>query len=504
MDISTTTILSYLVLYSVIWLCFYLLTGRLRSGRRSIRIPPGPSQIPLIGNLHQIGQKPHRSFAQLSKIYGPLMSVKLGTKLTVLVSSAGVAREVLQTHDRICSSRPIPMAARVLDHHKFSVGWLPASAQWRNIRKMCQEQIFSTQRLDRSQGLRQEKLKELGDYLRDCSRIGKVVDIGEAAFTTSLNLLSRTLFSIDFASYDTDSSQELKEIMWAVMKSFGTSNFSDFFPVLQLIGLQGIAREARLSFGKMFDIFDRIIKKRKLDRGLPSSETKKKDLLEALLDENIKNESEFSINVLKHLLFDLLVAGVDTTAATVEWVMAELLRNPEKLEITREELKRVIGKKENVQESDISRLPYLQAIVKETFRLHPPVPLLMPHKADEDVEINGYTVPKDTQILINAWAIGRDEETWTQPEMFMPERFLESEIDVKGMHFELIPFGAGRRICSGLPLAYRMTHLLVASFIHNIDWKLEGGIKPEDLDMDEKVGLTVEKALPLKASPTLL
>ena len=198
------------------------------------------------------------------------------------------------------------------------------------------------------------------------------------------------------------------------------------------------------------------------------------------------------------------MAGADTTSTTVEWAMAELLRSPDKFAKARAELKEIIGQEEAVQESDISRLPYLQAVIKETFRLHPAAPLLVPHKANEDVEINGYIVPKNTQVLINAWASGRDPTTWSDPEIFEPERFLDRDIDARGQHFELIPFGAGRRICPGLPLGYRMVHLMLASFIYNIDWKLEDGMKPEDLDMEEKFGLTVQKAWPLKAIPVKL
>lgn len=198
------------------------------------------------------------------------------------------------------------------------------------------------------------------------------------------------------------------------------------------------------------------------------------------------------------------MAAIDTTSATVEWAMAELLRSPEKIEKARAELKEVIGKKEKIQESDISKLPYLQAVIKETFRLHPPAALLVPHKANDDIEISGYIVPKNTQVLVNVWASGRDPATWSDPQVFEPERFLQSEIDVRGQHFELIPFGAGRRICPGLPLAYRMVHLMLASFVHNIDWKLGEGMKPEDLDMEEKFGLSVQKALPLEAIPVKL
>ncbi|XP_027158161.1 ferruginol synthase-like [Coffea eugenioides] len=492
----------WLALFFVIWASTYFLVSELRS-RRIARLPPGPYPIPIIGNILNVGQKPHESFAKLSKIYGPLMSLKLGSKRTVVVSSPTIASEVLQKYDQLFSGRAVANAVQALDHDKASIVFLPASSQWRNLRKICKEQLFSLQKLDASQGSRREKLQELCDYLQRCSVSRKIVNVSDAAFTTSLNLISRSLFSVDFANYDSNSSQELKGIVWGIMKNVGAPNLADYFPVLQMIDPQGIRRRITFYMQRLFAIFDDVIDERLQVRG--TSETKKNDLLEGLLDHSIKNESEFCRNDLKHLLLDLFLAGTETASVTVEWAMAELLRSPDKIANIRAELKEVIGKKEGVQESDISRLPYLQAVIKETFRLHPPAPLLIPHKADEDVEINGFIVPKNTEVLVNVWASGRDPTMWSNPENFEPERFLGSDIiDVRGQHFELIPFGAGRRICPGLPLGYRMVHLMLASFIYNIDWKLEDGMKPEDLDMEEKFGLTVQRAWPLKAIPVKL
>ena len=181
--------------------------------------------------------------------------------------------------------------------------------------------------------------------------------------------------------------------------------------------------------------------------------------------------------------------------------MAELLRNVEAMAKAKLELEQVIGKGNPIEESDISRLPYLQAIVKETFRLHPAAPLLVPRKAEADVEINNYIIPKGAQVLVNVWAIGRDPSLWENANSFMPERFLESEIDVKGRNFELLPFGGGRRICPGLSLAVRMLHLMLGSLIHTFDWKLEDGVKREDINMEEKFGLTLQIAHPLRVVP---
>ncbi|MCL7033671.1 hypothetical protein MKW94_020280 [Papaver nudicaule] len=182
--------------------------------------------------------------------------------------------------------------------------------------------------------------------------------------------------------------------------------------------------------------------------------------------------------------------------------MAELLRDPSKIAKAQQEISSTIGRDSPLEEADIVRLPYLQAVVKETLRLHPPAPLLVPHKAVSGVKIDDFVVPKDAQVLVNAWAIGRDPTIWTDPNNFSPERFLNSEIDYKGRDFELIPFGSGRRSCPGLPLAHRMVHLIVGLLVQSFDWKLENGMKPEDLDMEEEPGFTLTKATGVRAVPT--
>lgn len=181
--------------------------------------------------------------------------------------------------------------------------------------------------------------------------------------------------------------------------------------------------------------------------------------------------------------------------------MAELLQNPEALSKAQLELNEVIGKGNPVEESDIARLPYLQAIIKEKFRMHPAAPLLFPRKAESDVEIEGLTVPKGAQVLVNAWAIGRDPSIWDDSNSLKPERFLGSEIDVRERNFELLPFGAGRRICPGLPLAMRMLHLMLGSIINSFVWKLEDGVTLQNMNMDDKFGLALEMAKPFRAIP---
>ncbi|VAH99655.1 unnamed protein product [Triticum turgidum subsp. durum] len=199
---------------------------------------------------------------------------------------------------------------------------------------------------------------------------------------------------------------------------------------------------------------------------------------------------------------DLFSAGTDTSSATVEWAMAELLLNPSSMSRARQELDQVIGSKEQVEESDIGQLKYLQAIVKETFRLHPPAPFLLPHVAETTTQVQGYTIPKGTRLLVNVWAIGHDGKVWPEPEKFMPERFLEKEVDFKGRDFELLPFGSGRRMCPGTPLAVRIVHLMLASLLHRFKWKLPVDVEKKGLDMTERLGVNLSMATPLEAIAT--
>ncbi|MCD7463076.1 hypothetical protein HAX54_049900 [Datura stramonium] len=181
--------------------------------------------------------------------------------------------------------------------------------------------------------------------------------------------------------------------------------------------------------------------------------------------------------------------------------MAELLKNPHTLEKAQKELAQVIGRGKLIHEADVAKLPYLRCIVKETHRIHPQVPFLIPRKAEEDVDFCGYIIPKDSQVLVNIWAMGRDSSLWKDPLEFKPERFWESKIDIRGQDFELIPFGAGRRICPRLPLAIWMVPAALGSLLNTFNWKLHGEIAPKDLDMEEKFGITVAKAQPLLAIP---
>nr|QWT43260.1 geraniol 10-hydroxylase [Bacopa monnieri] len=465
------------------------------------KLPPGPTCLPILGNLHLLGDLPHKSLARLAKTYGPVMCLRFGQINTVVISSSSVAKEVLQKQDLAFSSRSIQDVGRAVDHSKYGLLYLPVSSTWRNMRKILNSNVFSGNSLDGSKEIRCRKVEELVESCKSQSRRGEAVDIGEAAFTTSLNLLSNTLFSKDLADPFSDSAKEFKDSVRKMSTEAAKPNLADFFPLLARFDPQRIRYRMTITAEKVLELFrglvDERLNKEKLMNGHDDNHHEgKNDVLDVLLA-----SKEIDRNNIEHLCLDLFVAGTDTTSGTVEWAMAEVLKNPDVMKKVKAELDEVIGKGKVIDEADISRLPYLRCVVKETLRLHAPVPFLVPRRVEQDVELCGYVVPKNTQVFVNAWAIARDAETWTSPLEFKPERFLDSEMDVRGRDFELIPFGAGRRICPGLPLAIRMVPVMLGSLLNCFDWKIDGGISAKDLDMEEKFGLTLEKAKHLKAVP---
>ncbi|XP_023640533.1 cytochrome P450 76C3 [Capsella rubella] len=496
-----------LPLYFLLTLFFFLFaTSKSRRGSSQGRLlPPGPQTLPLVGNIFQLGCNPHRSLAAFSKTYGPIMSLKLGRLTAVVISSPEAAKEALRTHDHVMSARTFNDPIRAFDHHKHSIVWIPPSPRWRFLKKTISKYLLSPQNLDVIQSLRTRKVEELVSLVNQFCERGEAIDLARASFVTSFNNISNALFSVDLASYGSNSSSyEFHETVVHLMKISGKPNVGDYFQYMRFLDLQGTRKEAVVCIERLFKVIQEFIDAR-LAKRLSQTETEHKeassiDMLDSLLDHTQQNEAELSINDIKHLLLDVFVAGTDTNSSTMEWAMTELLRSPEKMVKAQSEIRQVIGENGVVQESDIPSLPYLQAIVKETLRLHPPAALI-PRKSESDVQILGFFIPEDSQVLVNVWAIGRDSNVWENPMKFEPERFLLRETDVKGKDFELIPFGSGRRMCPGISMSLRTMYMVLASLLYSFDWKLQNGVVPESMDMTEAFGLTLHKAKPLCAVP---
>ncbi|KAJ0983437.1 hypothetical protein J5N97_011692 [Dioscorea zingiberensis] len=392
---SPITLQVYLLLLIIpVLLLLFLKKQRKEAEKQSPKpkLPPGPRKLPLIGNLHQLGNLPHHSLWQLSQKYGPLMYLQLGQAPAIVVSSSEIAREVMRTHDLASCNRPSLFSSTKLSYGCSDVAFISYGDQWRELRKICMVELFGTKN---------------NSYLHSLRGGGVIND-------------------------------HLHQSMH--------------------------------SHGQDEDIVHTLLRLKK-ETG-------------HLTDENIKG-----------ILMNIFVAGSDTSSASVEWAMTELMRNQQAMKKAQDEVRNVIGRKEKVEESDLQHLQYLKWVVKETMRLHPPAPLLVDRETMQHFKINGYDIPPKTRVIINAWGIGREDSSWENPQEFNPERFMDSSIDMKGHDFQLIPFGAGRRICPGMNLGIQTVELALANLLYSFDWRLPDG--SQDINMDETPGVTVHKKSPL-------
>ncbi|KAJ6672034.1 3'-HYDROXYLASE ISOZYME putative-RELATED [Salix viminalis] len=462
-------------------------------------IPPGPKPWPLIGNVFQIGDKPHISLSKLAQVYGPLMSLRLGTQLVVIGSSRKAASEILKTHDRELSGRCVPHVSFAKDpkQNEDTIVWtFECTDRWKFFRSLIRNELFSSKAVDGQSSTREAKAREMIDFLR--KKEGERVKIRDIVFVYIFNALANIYLSVDLLNNDQiGECQRVRGLVREMMELHTALNISDLYPILGRLDLQGLSRKCNEGEGRIQELWRGVIKERREgrnDTGDDDNSSKRKDFLDVLLDGGFSDER------ISFFLVELLAAATDSTSSTVEWAMAELMRNPQAMKRLREELAGE-SPEELIAESSLAKFPYLHSCVKETLRLHPPAPFLIPHRATEDCQVMDCTIPKDAQVLVNAWAIARDPDNWEDPLCFKPERFLNSDLDYKGNHFEYLPFGSGRRICAGMPMAVKKVQLAFANLIHSFDWSLPNDMLPDELDMDEKYGITLMKEQPLELIP---
>ncbi|KAJ6853882.1 flavonoid 3'-monooxygenase-like [Iris pallida] len=491
---TSTVILAFLLLH-------YFLS-KPKSKQLPNPLPPGPAGYPIIGNLLQMGPKPHRTFYALSLKYGPLLHLRAGAVHFVVVSSPALASLLLKTYDANFSDRPYTSGAKYMSFGRRTISMSPYGPRWRLLRKITTMHVLSAKPIDASRRTREEAIKSL--ITRLAARQGSAVEIGPCIDECITEIMAHSIVGKRFFSGPNAwRVGELKEVSMELITAMGEFVVGDFIPSLKWFDLGGTVAKMKRTFTRLDRFLDGIMQEHRTDLTV-GLEDKDEDLLSVLF--RLKEcDGELIDDDIKGVLADMFIAGTDTAASTVEWALSEMIRSPDMLQQAQQELDLVVGRDRLVSESDIPNMPFLQALVKETFRLHPATPLLLPRTAAEGVEFGGYHIPKNATLVVNAWAIGRDEKSWADPLEFKPARFLpggESELaDMKGNNFEFIPFGGGRRICVGMNLGVRMVLIMTAMLVHAYDWALPTGQSPDKLSMEEAFGLSLHRDVPLNVCP---
>uniref|UniRef100_A0A2P2MZG0 Cytochrome P450 family protein n=1 Tax=Rhizophora mucronata TaxID=61149 RepID=A0A2P2MZG0_RHIMU len=476
------------------------------SKKGTSKLPPGPPALPVIGNLASLDPELHSYFARLAEKYGSILKLQLGQKLGIVVSSPSLAREVLKEHDTTFANRDVPDVARTVTYGGSDIAWTPYGPEWRMLRKVSTLKMLSNTTLDSVYALRRGEVRQTVGYLH--SQVGSPVSVGEQIFLTILNVITSMLWGGTVQGEERAAlGAEFRKVISGITGLLGAPNLSDFYPVLSRFDLQGYRRKMAVLAKKFDGMFDSMIDTRlRLDQDLEGEGKKDggcQDFLQFLLkvkEEGGDAKTQLTTNQLKALLMDMVVGGTETTSNTIEFAMGEMINKPEVMTKAQQELEAVVGKDNTVEESHIHKLPYLSAIMKEILRLHPPLPLLIPHCPSENCNVGGYDIPKGARVFVNVWAIHRDPLIWENPQEFIPERFLDSRWDYSGTDFNYFPFGSGRRSCAGIAMAERMVLYYLATLLHSFDWKVPAEAKR--LDLSEKFGIVLKLKTPLVAIPT--
>ncbi|XP_045819495.1 cytochrome P450 71D9-like [Trifolium pratense] len=492
--------MALLVFYLPLLFSFVLLALVVQKLRKKIKktdstfnLPKGPRKLPIIGNIHNLlSSQPHRKLRDLAKKYGHVMHLQLGEISTIVISSPECAREVMKTHDIHFATRPQILATEIMSYNTTNIAFAPYGNYWRQLRKICTLELLSQKRVNSYQPIREEVLSDLVKWI--ASENGMPINLTEAVLSTIYTIVSRAAIG--------NKCKDQEKFISVVKQSLKVAagfDLGDLYPSAKWLQRVTGLRPKLESFHRQIDqILENIINEHKETKDTKAKADQggvEEDLLDVLLKYEDGSNHDFSLtkNNIKAILLDIFGAGGETSASTIDWAMVEMIRDPRTMNKAQAEVRELFKMKGRVDENYLNELSYLKSVVKETLRLHPPLPLLLPRECGQTCEINGYHIPIKTKVIVNAWAIARDPTYWTEPERFYPERFIDNPFDYKGSNFEYTPFGAGRRICPGSTFGLRNIDLVLAMLLYHFDWKLPSGIRSEELDMTEEFGVAVRR-----------
>ncbi|XP_050228753.1 desmethyl-deoxy-podophyllotoxin synthase-like [Mercurialis annua] len=486
----------------LILLLLWAIWKKFKTSSKLLNLPPGPRKLPIIGNLHQlIGVLPHHKLRDLASKYGSVMQLQFGEVPTVIISSPESAKQVLQTHDIIFAHRPFLLAADIILYKAADLAFAPYGDYYRQLRKICTLELFSSKRVQFFRLIREE---EVSNFIRSISSsTGSPINLTKMLHSSSCTITLRAAFGNKCAL---DNQEEFILVVQQVLKIVSGFSLADLFPSLKwLHAITGVQYRLTKLRQKVDHVLEKIINGHKIARATSKTNTEDEDVLHVLL--NLQEQKNLALplttNNIKAVILDIFIGGIDTSATVIEWAMSELIRSPRVMQKAQAEVRQVFDGKGIVDETMIDELKYLKLVIKETLRLHPPAPLLLPREACEQCQISGFDIPAKTRMFVNVWALGRDPNYWYEAEKFFPERFIGSPIEYKGGNFEYLPFGYGRRTCPGSLFGLANVELPLAYLLYQFDWELPNAKNKEDLDMAEEFSTVARRQNDLYLIPTM-
>ncbi|CAL5032864.1 unnamed protein product [Urochloa decumbens] len=500
-------------------LLILLLLPYLASASRSSskKLPPSPpGALPLIGHAHLVAALPHSSFRRLATQHpgcGDFMTIRLGAVPTMVASSSRAAQALLRTHELAFSSRVHTACVDVLTYGPADVAFEPYGERWRQSRKLVATHLLSATKVRAYRAARLEEVELVVGQVRSAAAAGVGVDVSELTrkFTNDMVCQAVAGRAIRVEGRDRVFRDLINQTL-AILSGF---NLENFYPGIARVAgsvLMWPLRRKTLRLRDRWDDFlDRFIDLRMSEVGnngvVASADQDQdqddRDLLHVLL--SVQQEYGLTRDRIKGLMANMVAAATDSTFGVLEMAMAELMLHPDVMAKLQAEVRKSVPHGQNfVTEDDLVGMPYLKAVVKETLRIHPPTPLL-PRVSHEDCVVDGYTIPAGMPVIVNAWALGRDPTLWDAAEEFIPERFIDTGDttcpDFRGMNFQYLPFGSGRRMCPGIGFATAHIEIMLANLMFHFDWELPSSV--DTIDMTEVFKLTVSLKEKLILNPKL-
>nr|GMD76750.1 premnaspirodiene oxygenase-like [Ipomoea batatas] len=418
------------------------------------------------------------------------MHLQLGEISTVVISSPQLARAITKTHDLVFASRPNLMALDIVFYKSTDVVFSPYGDYWRQMRKICVLELLSRKMIKSFCSFRQEELSNLVSSIRLSETTGfPIINLTEKVswFTSSV------IAKVAFGRVCSDDQEKFIALLKEVLSLAGGFDVDDLFPSKKWIHyISGMKPKLLKLHHELDRIFDIIIGEHKENQQAKRNDSgTDEDIVDVLLRVKEGGELQFPITEdnIKAVINDMFSAGTETSATTIIWAMSEMIKRPSVMAKAQAEVRQALKGKKTFDDKDLENLTYLKLVIKETLRLHPPFPLILPRESTEEAKIGEYIIPPKTRVIINAWAIATNPESWEDPEIFLPERFENNSVDFMGNHYEFIPFGAGRRMCPGISFASTNIAHSLAGLLYHFNWELPDGVSPKDLDMTESIGV---------------